>query len=61
MEWVRPDFEEIPVACEINSYAEATLEFRLVHIKDTWTGRPRRISTVELCLPRIAVSCVREK
>jgi coenzyme PQQ precursor peptide PqqA len=25
MEWVRPDFEEISLACEINSYAEATL------------------------------------
>jgi len=24
MEWVRPDFEEILSACEINSYAEAT-------------------------------------
>jgi coenzyme PQQ precursor peptide PqqA len=25
MEWVQPDFEEISLACEINSYAEATL------------------------------------
>jgi hypothetical protein len=25
MEWVRADFEEISVAREINSYAEATL------------------------------------
>jgi coenzyme PQQ precursor peptide PqqA len=25
MEWVRPDFEEISLACEINSYAVATL------------------------------------
>jgi len=33
MEWLRPDFEEISLACEINSYAEATLKFRLVHIK----------------------------
>ncbi|PYX82846.1 MAG: pyrroloquinoline quinone precursor peptide PqqA [Acidobacteria bacterium] len=25
MEWVTPDFEDISVACEINSYAVATL------------------------------------
>jgi len=25
MEWVQPDFEEISLACEINSYAAATL------------------------------------
>jgi len=25
MEWKTPNFEEIPLACEINSYAKATL------------------------------------
>ena len=25
MEWVTPEFEEISLACEINSYAKATL------------------------------------
>jgi coenzyme PQQ precursor peptide PqqA len=25
MEWIAPEFEEISLACEINSYAKATL------------------------------------
>jgi len=25
MEWITPDFEEIPLNCEINSYASAEL------------------------------------